>query len=165
MRLTAAKFFRKFCFCQWKKQSRFRVYVFVMFVAENRKAIRVPERAIGGVATSLFSSSITLAVSFRVPSTVYNAINQLWTVKLHSNLYFQYQFKFLFAIWVYHLVTTEILTLFRCFWTLYDLYQYYVTLLFALKHKKYGQLLHIISNICSNLLGLDNSIFAYKIKC
>lgn len=46
--------------------------MFVMFVAENRKAIRVPERTIGGVATSLFSSSITLAVSVRVPSTQCN---------------------------------------------------------------------------------------------
>lgn len=144
VRVTAATFFSKFCFCQWKKQPWFRVYVFVMFVAENRKAIRVPERAIGGVATSLFSSSITLAVSFRVPSTVHNAINQFRKIQLHSNQYFQYQCKFLFATWMYHLIRFEILSIFRCFWTLYALHQYYVTSLFALKYKKYGQLLHII---------------------
>lgn len=121
----------KFCFCQWKKQPRIRVYVFVMFVAENRKAIRVPEWAIGGVATSLFSSSITLAVSVRVSSTQCN--KPILNSKTHSNQYFQYQCKFIFAIWVYHLVRFEILTIFRYFWILYDLQQYYVTLLFALK--------------------------------
>lgn len=129
IRAKATKFFSNF-FCQWKKQPWFGVNVCVMFVAENRKAMRVPERAIGAVATSLHRYFLLQShLLFPFGFQIHNAINQFSTIQLHLNRYFQYQCKFLLAMWVYQLVRFEMIDIFRCFWTLYDLQKYYRTII------------------------------------